>query len=96
MAAAQGGIDNDLLAHPGAFHALAHGRHDTDRIGAKNMRRLQASPGTAFAHPDVQMVQTGTEDLQDHLARTRPWLLDILHPHNVRTSVLVNHRRFHD
>ena len=48
------------------------------------MRRLQLGPGTALTHPNVQMVQAGTEDLQDHLTRTRSRLLDLLHPHNIQ------------
>ena len=93
--ATQARVDDDFVPHLRALNVLSHGRHHPSGIRAQNVGHLQLRARTPLAHPDIQVVQASTQDLEHDLSTSCLRLFDILDPQNVQVAVLVNHCCLH-
>ena len=87
------GVEDDALAELEAGHAVAERLDDAGSVGAEDARfRHRRQP---FSDPDVEMVQPGGAEADEHLARPGLGIRHLLEHEHLGAAVVVDPDRAH-
>ena len=86
---------DDPFADAEACHALAHGLHFTGSVIAQDMRPLQLGHDRALADVILQAVQSGGQDLDEHLTGLGLGRWDLLYFKDIEIPEFMNNCCFH-